>query len=112
MVRTKEGLRRACPSCLRSDETGLRFRQTSQYSRDLMAYRREGENLWSRFNGGKQGALWYYRALVDTFSGARRIQPLAQEIDRVLTELELLSNKGIPVKAPPSLRKPLKSRTS
>lgn len=71
----------------------------------LMAYRREGENLWSRFNRGKQGALWYYRALVDAFDGAKRIHPLVQEIDRVLTELELLSNKGIPVKAPPSFRK-------
>jgi len=47
----------------------------------LMDYRQEGERLWSRFNGGKQGALWYYRALV-------------QEIDRTLTKLELLSNNG------------------
>src|SRR5207253_2940482 len=28
----------------------------------LMDYRQEGENLWSRFTGGKQGTLWYYRA--------------------------------------------------
>jgi len=37
----------------------------------LMDYRKEGERLWSRFNGGKQGALWYYRALVNAFSGKR-----------------------------------------
>src|SRR5580765_608728 len=30
----------------------------------LMDYRQEGEKLWSRFGGGKLGALWYYRALV------------------------------------------------
>src|SRR6266700_480787 len=59
----------------------------------LMDYRQEGEKLWSRFNGGKQGALWYYRALVNAFRG-KRIQPLVQEIDRTLTELESLSNKG------------------
>src|SRR5207247_4857263 len=59
----------------------------------LMDYRQEGERLWSRFNGGKQGALWYYRALVNAFSG-KRIQPLVQEIDRALTKLELISNNG------------------
>src|SRR5437773_4938040 len=59
----------------------------------LMDYRQEGEKLWSRFNGGKQGALWYYRALGNAFTG-KRIQPLVQEIDRTLTKLELLSNNG------------------
>jgi (p)ppGpp synthase/HD superfamily hydrolase len=66
----------------------------------LMDYRKEGETLWSRFNRGKQGALWYYRALVNAFSG-KRIQPLVQELDRTLTELELLSNNGAQVKDPP-----------
>jgi (p)ppGpp synthase/HD superfamily hydrolase len=30
----------------------------------LKHYRVEGEALWSRFNGGKEGTLCYYRALV------------------------------------------------
>ena len=68
----------------------------------LMNYREEGEKLWSRFSGGKQGALWYYRALVNAFGRARRIRPLVQEIDRVLTELESLANKGKQVKQPPT----------
>jgi len=67
----------------------------------LMDYRKEGGRLWSRFNGGKPGALWYYRALVNAFSG-KRIQPLVQELDRTLTQLELLSNKGVQVKQPPA----------
>jgi (p)ppGpp synthase/HD superfamily hydrolase len=67
----------------------------------LMDYRQEGETLWPRFTGGKQGALWYYRALVKAFSG-KRIQPLVQEINRILTELESLANKGVSVKHPPS----------
>jgi hypothetical protein len=71
----------------------------------LMDYRQEGENLWSRFSGGKQGTLWYYRALVKAFRG-RRIQPLVQEINRILTELESLANKGIPVKEPPVSKTP------
>jgi hypothetical protein len=67
----------------------------------LMDYRKEGERLWSRFNGGKQGALWYYRALVSAFSG-KRIQLLVQELDRIVTQLELLSNNGAQVKQPPA----------
>jgi (p)ppGpp synthase/HD superfamily hydrolase len=68
----------------------------------LMDYRQEGEKLWSRFGGGKQGALWYYRALVNAFCG-KRIQPLVQEINRTLTELESLANKGVPVERPPRI---------
>jgi (p)ppGpp synthase/HD superfamily hydrolase len=67
----------------------------------LMDYRKEGERVWSRFNRGKQGALWYYRALVDAFNG-KRVRPLVQELDRTLTQLELLSNKGAKVKKPPA----------
>jgi (p)ppGpp synthase/HD superfamily hydrolase len=66
----------------------------------LMDYRQEGERLWSRFNGGKQGALWYYRALVNAFRG-KRIGPLVHELNRTLTELELLSNDGVQVRQPP-----------
>jgi (p)ppGpp synthase/HD superfamily hydrolase len=67
----------------------------------LMDYRKEGERLWSRFNGGKQGALWYYRALVKAFTG-QRIEPLVQELNRTLTQLEFLSNHGAQVKQPPA----------
>jgi (p)ppGpp synthase/HD superfamily hydrolase len=67
----------------------------------LMDYRKEGERLWSRFNGGKQGALWYYRALVKAFTG-QRIEPLVQELNRTLTQLEFLSNHGAQVKQPPT----------
>ncbi len=29
--------------------------------------RRNGDEVWDRFNGGKAGTLWYYRALVDIY---------------------------------------------
>ncbi len=77
----------------------------------LKDYREEGERLWNRFNGGKQGALWYYRALVNAFSG-KRIQPLVQELDRTLTQLELLSNAGKQVKEPPMPKRCSEHRTS
>jgi GTP pyrophosphokinase len=68
-----------------------------------MDYRKEGEKLWARFNGGKQGALWYYRALVNAFKGkSRKLSGLMQELDRTLTVLELLSNDGAQVKQPPA----------
>jgi (p)ppGpp synthase/HD superfamily hydrolase len=30
-------------------------------------YRAIGESIWSRFNGGRDGTLWYYRTLRDKF---------------------------------------------
>lgn len=49
-----------------------------------------GEALWDRFNGGKDGTLWYYRTLATAFS---RLGPkqLAEELDRTVQEMERLS---------------------
>ncbi len=61
----------------------------------LADYRQLGEALWDRFNGGKEGTLWYYRALVETFQAAGWSFPLVEELDRVISELErLASAKG------------------
>jgi (p)ppGpp synthase/HD superfamily hydrolase len=49
--------------------------------------RQEGDNLWSRFNGGKEGALWYYRSLVSAFR-EHGSNELIEELDRVVTEIE------------------------
>ena len=63
-------------------------------------YREEGEKLWRRYTEGKKAALWYYRALVRAFTG-RRIKILVRDLDRAVTELEHLANKGRQVtKAP------------
>jgi (p)ppGpp synthase/HD superfamily hydrolase len=67
----------------------------------LMDYRKEGERLWSRFNAGKHGAPWYYRSL-ETASPGKRIEPLVQELNRTLTQLEFLSNHGAQMKQPPA----------
>ncbi len=53
-------------------------------------YRAVGDELWDRFRGGKQGTLWYYRALVSAFREAGS-NPLVEELDRVVTELERLA---------------------
>ena len=52
-----------------------------------------GEGLWGRFTGGKAGTLWYYRALVDAYKKAGN-DPLAEELDRVVGEIEALANRG------------------
>jgi GTP pyrophosphokinase len=56
----------------------------------LRDYRALGESLWSRFNGGKDGTLWYYRALVRAFQAAGT-SDLIEELDRTVTEIEKLS---------------------
>ena len=60
----------------------------------LSDYRKLGEDLWTRFNGGKEGTLWYYRAVVDTLQGGG---PIVEELDRVVVDLETLSGKPDPL---------------
>ncbi len=45
-----------------------------------------GPALWARFNGGKEGTLWYYRTLVGAYTKAP--PALVRELDRVVTALE------------------------
>jgi (p)ppGpp synthase/HD superfamily hydrolase len=60
-------------------------------ARSILAdYRASGDALWSRFNGGKEGTLWYYRALVETLQAADPT-PLVEELDRVVSEIERLA---------------------
>ena len=47
----------------------------------LADYREVGEYVWSRFNGGRDGTLWYYRALLEEF--------LRRSPNRITRELAL-----------------------
>lgn len=58
----------------------------------LCDYRLLGEDLWSRFTGGREGTLWYYRALVDAFR-EHGPSPLVDELDRVVAEVERLASR-------------------
>jgi len=53
----------------------------------LSDYRVEGDAVFDRFSGRKDGTLWYYRTLVSVFRKAGS-NPLIEELDRVVTELE------------------------
>src|ERR1700680_3152043 len=53
----------------------------------LADYRQEGESVWKRFSGKKDGTLWYYRALSDEY---RRRAPnrMTRELEIAVAELE------------------------
>lgn len=56
----------------------------------LSDYRVIGESVWSRFNGGRDGTLWYYRTLRDEFmrSTPNRI---TRDFDLAVRDLESLT---------------------
>ena len=56
----------------------------------LRDIRQNGEAGWEKFNGGKDGTLWYYRQLIQTFEfhGSRS---LLSELVRIVDELEKFS---------------------
>jgi len=53
-------------------------------------YREIGEALWARFTGGREGTLWYYRSLADSFLRLSRNR-LASELDLAVREFEGLA---------------------
>lgn len=49
-----------------------------------------GPMIWDKFNGGKDGSLWYYREMADFFLNHKAGQ-LAEEFDQLVTNLEIYS---------------------
>jgi len=60
----------------------------------LADYRTEGDAVWERFSGRRDGTLWYYRAVLDVLTRGNPNR-LVGELQRVVTELETLARKGI-----------------
>lgn len=57
----------------------------------LQDVRADGDQAFERFRGKKDGTLGYYRALVTEFRKAGA-NPLVEELDRVVTELERVAD--------------------
>jgi GTP pyrophosphokinase len=55
----------------------------------LSDYRAIGESVWSRFNGGRDGTLWYYRTLRDVFLRHPRNR-ITRELELAVMELDSL----------------------
>jgi (p)ppGpp synthase/HD superfamily hydrolase len=53
-------------------------------------YRAIGESVWSRFAGGREGTLWYYRTLLDVFL-RRKLNRITRELELTVSELESLA---------------------
>jgi (p)ppGpp synthase/HD superfamily hydrolase len=81
---------------LRTADAGTRLVSAADKlhnARSILAdYREIGEPIWQRFQGKREGTLWYYRALLNEF---RRKYPnrLVDELERVITELETVVAK-------------------
>ena len=58
-------------------------------------YHERGETLWDAFGGGREGTLWYYRAVTDTL---RRTLPgpLTDRLARAVARLEMLVKDSRP----------------
>jgi (p)ppGpp synthase/HD superfamily hydrolase len=60
----------------------------------LSDYREVGESIWDRFSGGREGTLWYYRALLEEF--LRKPYRLIRELELAVVELEARANLARP----------------
>ena len=61
----------------------------------LSDYRNVGESIWERFNGGREGTLWYYRALLEEFLRGKPNR-LIPELELAVRELEGRAKLGRP----------------
>jgi hypothetical protein len=62
----------------------------------LLDYIEDGDAAFLRFRKGKEGTIWYYRALVDAFRYAESKRPIhqfARGHERLLRELDRLVGK-------------------
>ncbi|WP_017315163.1 HD domain-containing protein [Mastigocladopsis repens] len=49
---------------------------------------KEGEAVWQKFKGGRDGTLWYYRTLLDLFLGSDANSWSVEELNRIVCEWE------------------------
>lgn len=61
----------------------------------LSDYREVGESIWVRFSGGREGTLWYYRALLEEFLRSKPNR-LIRELELAVRELEARANLARP----------------
>ena len=60
----------------------------------LSDHREVGESVWSRFQGGRDGTLWYYRALLEKFLRGKPNR-LIRELELAIRELESRGVAGL-----------------
>lgn len=55
----------------------------------VRAYQKHGEAIWSAFRGGREGTLWYYRAVLEVLQKGRPLS-IVQEFAEAAAQLERL----------------------
>lgn len=82
---------------LRNADAGVRLVSAADKVHNARAiltdYREIGEPIWERFQGRRDGTLWYYQELAKEFR-RRKATRLARELERVVGELETTLAEG------------------
>ena len=79
-------IRDAAPSTVRVSMADKVYNARST----LQDLRREGESAWDKFNGGKDGTLWYYEQLIIEFE-KHGSNSLLSELTRIIEQIKKLS---------------------
>jgi (p)ppGpp synthase/HD superfamily hydrolase len=58
----------------------------------LADYQRSGDDVWKRFNAGKEDQLWYYKNCVSAYETAAYRGPLLDELRRLVTQIRARAN--------------------
>jgi (p)ppGpp synthase/HD superfamily hydrolase len=59
-------------------------------ARSIVAALRAGDEIWSRFQGGRDGCLWYYRGMLDA-AGDGWEHPILDELARTVAVMQELA---------------------
>jgi (p)ppGpp synthase/HD superfamily hydrolase len=63
----------------------------------VVALTREGEAAWRIFKGGRNGTLWYYRAVLDVLSRRKSHPLLVDELRTAIVEAHRLAGSDVPL---------------
>jgi (p)ppGpp synthase/HD superfamily hydrolase len=63
----------------------------------LVSVRNDGEAAWARFKGGKEGTLWYYRAVLAALKRCGASPRLMHELEISLEELHRAVDSKVPL---------------
>jgi (p)ppGpp synthase/HD superfamily hydrolase len=63
----------------------------------IVAMRCEGDAAWNRFKGGREGSLWYYRAILDVLTRRGLPASLLEELTLAVQEMHKVAGSKSPL---------------
>ena len=91
----KEAAVRRIPACDSSAVLVLAADKLHNARSLLASYRRVGKPVWESFRGGREGTLWYYRAMADAIA-RQGSNPLLGELEEAVRAVEALAQGSEP----------------